>query len=85
LPNQAANAAATVAEPNEDPEETETEETEQPFEKAVNPGPGLTFRLRKATDDEKQAHLDGDATRKVAVVVNHNAADKLAAAIESGF
>jgi hypothetical protein len=79
-----ANAAAKVSD-SDKPEETDNpseEELEDPkFEKAVNPGPGLTFRLRKATDDEKVNHLNSDATRKVAVVVNSKA-DKLAAAIE---
>jgi hypothetical protein len=77
-----ANRVAKVAEPDK-PEETDTEgQLEKPFTRQKRPGPRLQFRLRKATDDEKQAHLNRESTQRAAVVVNHNAADKLAAAIE---
>jgi len=49
---------------------------EETFERA-EPAPGLRFRLRKATQDETASHLNADATRKAAVVVNSKS-EKLA-------
>jgi hypothetical protein len=75
---QLAKAAANPGEIGE-----EAPGLEETFERAAEPAPGLSYRKRRLTQQERDENsdLDRPATRSAAVVVNAELSSKLADAI----